>query len=56
MCYLYRAGVLPGSNVWVGAWWLGFLMTGLTLIIVALPLLAFPSELPGMVCCAMSLL
>lgn len=37
----------PGSSVWVGAWWLGFVIAGTLLCIAAIPLLAFPSELPG---------
>lgn len=39
--------MMPGSSVWVGAWWLGFVIAGTLLCIASIPLLAFPSELPG---------
>ncbi|CAH1772290.1 unnamed protein product [Owenia fusiformis] len=32
---------------WVGAWWLGFLLTAFLSLLVALPLSAFPRDLPG---------
>lgn len=35
------------SNVWVGAWWIGFVGAALICFIVAIPLLAFPAGLPG---------
>ena len=42
-----RIRMMPGSSVWVGAWWLGFVIAGTLLCIASIPLLAFPSELPG---------
>ncbi|XP_020709154.2 solute carrier organic anion transporter family member 4A1 [Athalia rosae] len=40
-------GMTPDSNVWVGAWWIGFLAAALICFAVAIPLLGFPGELPG---------
>lgn len=37
----------PASNVWIGAWWIGFLLSGMLSFMVAIPLLAFPKILPG---------
>ncbi|XP_072175384.1 solute carrier organic anion transporter family member 4A1-like [Diadema setosum] len=37
----------PHSPVWVGAWWMGFLVTGILALIVAFPLCGFPRSLPG---------
>ncbi|XP_071479577.1 solute carrier organic anion transporter family member 4A1-like [Diadema antillarum] len=31
---------------WVGAWWLGFIMSGFVILLVAIPLSLFPTELP----------
>lgn len=44
---LFRLGLTPNSNVWVGAWWIGFLLAALMCTILAVPLLAFPPALPG---------
>jgi hypothetical protein len=43
----FRLGLTPNSNVWVGAWWIGFLLAAILCAILALPLLAFPHALPG---------
>lgn len=40
-------GLTPDSNVWVGAWWIGFLAAAVICFIVAIPILAFPPALPG---------
>ncbi|XP_068085065.1 solute carrier organic anion transporter family member 4A1 [Anabrus simplex] len=40
-------GLTPSSNVWVGAWWIGFLLAGAVCLCLAFPLLAFPPALPG---------
>ncbi|XP_046412309.1 solute carrier organic anion transporter family member 4A1 isoform X1 [Neodiprion virginianus] len=40
-------GMTPDSNVWIGAWWIGFLAAGLISLVIAIPLLAFPPSLPG---------
>ncbi|KAL0851611.1 hypothetical protein ABMA28_007390 [Loxostege sticticalis] len=40
-------GITPASSVWIGAWWVGFILSAVLCLIVAVPLLAFPYELPG---------
>jgi len=34
------------SSLWVGAWWLGFLMGGIVVIALAFPVLFLPRQLP----------
>jgi hypothetical protein len=43
----FRLGLTPNSNVWVGAWWIGFLLSAFLCTILAVPVLAFPPALPG---------
>ncbi|CAK1601566.1 unnamed protein product [Parnassius mnemosyne] len=40
-------GITPQSSVWIGAWWVGFILSAILCLVVAIPLLAFPYELPG---------
>lgn len=40
-------GVTPQSNVWVGAWWIGFIFMAFINVLIAFVLLGFPAELPG---------
>ncbi|CAL1676917.1 unnamed protein product [Lasius platythorax] len=40
-------GLTPDSNVWIGAWWIGFLAAAVICFIIAVPVLAFPAALPG---------
>ncbi|XP_061385578.1 solute carrier organic anion transporter family member 4A1 isoform X1 [Danaus plexippus] len=40
-------GITPVSSVWIGAWWVGFILSAVLCLVVAVPLLAFPYELPG---------
>ncbi|XP_066601024.1 solute carrier organic anion transporter family member 4A1 [Prorops nasuta] len=40
-------GLTPDSNVWIGAWWIGFLAAAVICFIIAIPILAFPHALPG---------
>ncbi|KAH7945794.1 hypothetical protein HPB49_015700 [Dermacentor silvarum] len=35
------------SKVWVGAWWIGFLIAACMATLIAIPIFAFPKELPG---------
>lgn len=37
----------PSSASWVGAWWIGFLVAGFLALVVAVPILGFPKQLPG---------
>ncbi|CAN8012708.1 unnamed protein product, partial [Ixodes pacificus] len=40
-------GLSRSSNVWVGAWWLGFLLTFILASLASIPIFAFPRKLPG---------
>jgi solute carrier organic anion transporter family, member 4A len=42
-----RLGLTPESKVWVGAWWIGFLIFSFVCLFVAIPLIAYPKTLPG---------
>lgn len=37
----------PDDSSFIGAWWLGFILGGSLSVLVSLPLMAFPRELPG---------
>ncbi|XP_059920297.1 solute carrier organic anion transporter family member 4A1 isoform X1 [Gadus macrocephalus] len=37
----------PENPLWVGAWWIGFLAGGAATLIIALPILGYPRQLPG---------
>uniref|UniRef100_H2Z5W6 Solute carrier organic anion transporter family member n=1 Tax=Ciona savignyi TaxID=51511 RepID=H2Z5W6_CIOSA len=37
----------PESPQWVGAWWVGFVISGAILFIIAIPVLGFPRKLPS---------
>ncbi|XP_056589569.1 solute carrier organic anion transporter family member 4A1 [Triplophysa dalaica] len=37
----------PENPLWVGAWWIGFLAGGAAALLIALPILGYPSQLPG---------
>lgn len=40
-------GLTQLSSVWVGAWWVGFIASAVLCFALAIPLLAFPVEMPG---------
>lgn len=40
-------GLTPDNNVWIGAWWIGFLAAAVICFVIAIPVLAFPAALPG---------
>ncbi|XP_049549041.1 solute carrier organic anion transporter family member 4A1 [Anopheles darlingi] len=40
-------GLTPHSKVWVGAWWIGFVFMAAFCLLLAIPILAYPSSLPG---------
>lgn len=42
-----RLGLTPSSTVWVGAWWIGFVLAAGIGLLVAIPLAGFPKILPG---------
>ncbi|XP_034028011.1 solute carrier organic anion transporter family member 4A1 [Thalassophryne amazonica] len=37
----------PENPLWVGAWWIGFLAAGGAAVLVAIPILGYPRQLPG---------
>lgn len=37
----------PENPLWVGAWWVGFLAGGAAALLVAVPILGYPRQLPG---------
>ncbi|XP_022104541.1 solute carrier organic anion transporter family member 4A1-like [Acanthaster planci] len=37
----------PDSPLWIGAWWIGFLISGTLAMFITLPFLGFPKALPG---------
>ncbi|KAK7091375.1 solute carrier organic anion transporter family member 4A1-like [Littorina saxatilis] len=39
-------GISPANPRWVGAWWMGFLVSGTAAIIISLPMFGFPKVLP----------
>ena len=38
--------IYPGHPRFIGGWWMGFVILGLALILIALPFFAFPKRLP----------
>ncbi|XP_033100782.1 solute carrier organic anion transporter family member 4A1-like isoform X2 [Anneissia japonica] len=40
-------GISRESPIWVGAWWIGFLVSGSCCLLVSIPLLGYPRALPG---------
>lgn len=45
--YFDSVSLTPNSPRWVGAWWIGFLISGLLAFVVAFPMCGFPTKLPG---------
>ena len=44
---IHSVALTSDNPRWVGAWWIGFLISGALAFIVALPLGGFPKKLPG---------
>ncbi|KFO37496.1 solute carrier organic anion transporter family member 4A1 isoform X2 [Fukomys damarensis] len=42
-----RTHLTPESPLWVGAWWIGFLGAAATALLIAVPVLGYPRQLPG---------
>ncbi|KAM8962211.1 solute carrier organic anion transporter family member 4C1 [Pelodytes ibericus] len=42
-----KVNISPGDPRWLGAWWIGFLICGLTTWLLIAPLSCFPKHLPG---------
>ena len=41
-------GLTPDHPSWVGAWWLGFVISGVLAAVLTVFMFLFPKELPGM--------
>ncbi|KAF2357632.1 Organic anion transporter polypeptide OATP [Trinorchestia longiramus] len=39
-------GLSPANDLWLGCWWMGFVITGVASALVAVPLIAFPASIP----------
>ncbi|OCT62430.1 solute carrier organic anion transporter family member 4A1 [Xenopus laevis] len=42
-----QTDLTPGNPLWVGAWWIGFLAAGVAGLLISMPILAYPQQLPG---------
>ncbi|XP_077470694.1 solute carrier organic anion transporter family member 4A1 isoform X2 [Stigmatopora argus] len=43
----FKTTMTPENPLWVGAWWIGFLVGGAAALLVAFPILGYPRQLPG---------
>ncbi|XP_076804531.1 solute carrier organic anion transporter family member 4A1-like [Clavelina lepadiformis] len=39
--------ITPESSQWVGAWWIGFVISALIMLLFAFPILGYPKQLPS---------
>jgi len=44
---IFSVSITEESSLWVGAWWLGFLVGGCVVIAMSFPILLLPKVLPG---------
>ncbi|XP_042212018.1 solute carrier organic anion transporter family member 4A1-like isoform X2 [Homarus americanus] len=42
-----KFGLRVNSDLWLGGWWIGFLVSGTISVLISWPVMAFPSHLPG---------
>lgn len=47
LSFSFRTELTPENPLWVGAWWIGFLAGGAAALLIALPILGYPRQLPG---------
>ncbi|XP_069117272.1 solute carrier organic anion transporter family member 4A1-like isoform X2 [Argopecten irradians] len=40
-------GFTPMDSIWIGAWWVGFIITAVLFFLFALPVFGYPENLPG---------
>lgn len=40
-------GLTQQSKVWVGGWWIGFVVMSIVCFLLSIPILAYPKSLPG---------
>ncbi|XP_006873453.1 PREDICTED: solute carrier organic anion transporter family member 4A1 [Chrysochloris asiatica] len=43
----WRTKLTIENPLWVGAWWIGFLGAGVAALLIAIPILGYPRQLPG---------
>lgn len=42
-----RVDIDESSAFWIGNWWLGFVIGGVTVIVISVPIILFPKQLPN---------
>lgn len=42
-----KVSITEDSSLWIGNWWLGFIFTGALAIMISLPIILYPKQLPG---------
>jgi len=47
VCAEHRLGVSPTDPLWVGAWWLGFLVSLVLVVLTIIPITCFPANPPS---------
>ena len=47
MLFLDNPDFGPGDPRWIGAWWMGFVLQGILLVIFTIPIALFPRKLPS---------
>lgn len=45
--YSNRLGFGPRDTRWVGAWWIGFVVTAVAFVVIAIPIFGYPKYMPG---------
>ena len=45
--FIFSISLSADNPRWVGAWWIGFIISGCLAFIIALPIAGFPKALPG---------
>lgn len=48
LVYRISQELTPMDPAWVGAWWLGFVVTAIGFLLVTFPLFGYPTNLPGL--------
>lgn len=46
--YRITQELTPMDPAWVGAWWMGFVVTAIGFLLVTFPLFGYPTNLPGL--------
>ena len=43
----FRLGFDARDTRWVGAWWIGFVITAIAFTVVSIPIFGYPKYMPG---------